>query len=44
MAQFHDINHKNYDIRYAGGVLELRKLDFSGFHAQFDVIKPILGD
>ena len=39
MAHFHGICHIKFDLRYVGGFLEFRKLDFKGFKAQFDVKK-----
>ena len=37
MDHFHEIYHKNFDLRYIGGVLELGKIDFRGLKGQFDV-------
>ena len=37
MAHFHGLCHRNCALRYIGGVLELRKLDFRGLKGQFDV-------
>ena len=37
MDHSHEIYHKNCDLRYIGGVLELRKIDFRGLKGQFDV-------
>ena len=37
MAHFHGICHRNCDLRYVGGVLEFRKLDFRGLKGQFGV-------
>ena len=39
MAHFHGIRHGNCVLRYNGGILELRKLDFSVLNCQFDVKK-----
>ena len=39
MAHFHGIYHGNCVLRYVGGVLVLRKLDFRGLKGQFDVKK-----
>ena len=39
MVHVHDICHKNYALRCAGGVLELRKIDFRGLKDTFDVKK-----
>ena len=43
MAHFHVVCHENYALRYVGGVLEFRKLDFRGLKGQFDVKRPNLG-
>ena len=40
MAHFHVVCHENYALRYVGGVLEFRKLDFRGLKGQFDVKRP----
>ena len=39
MTQFHGICHGNYALRYVGGVLMLKKLNFRGLKGQFDVKK-----
>ena len=39
MANFHGLCHGNCALRYIGGVLELRKLDFRGLKGPFDVKK-----
>ena len=39
MAHFHGVCHGNCSLRYVGGALVLRKLDFSGLKGQFDVKK-----
>ena len=39
MAYFHGMCHGNCALRYVGGILELRKLDFRGLKGQFDVKK-----
>ena len=39
MAYFYGLCHRNCALRYIGGVLELRKLDFRGLKGQFDVKK-----
>ena len=39
MAHFHGLCHGNCALRYIGGVLELRKLDFRGLRVQFNVKK-----
>ena len=39
MAYFLGIFHGNCDLRYVGGVLEFRKLDFRGLKGQLDVKK-----
>ena len=39
MAHFNVLCHGNCALRYIGGVLELRKLDFRGLKGQFDVKK-----
>ena len=39
MVHFHVIYHGNYALKYVGGVLEVRKLDFRDFKGQFDVKK-----
>ena len=39
MAHFHGLCHGNCALRYIGGVLELRKLDFRGLKRKFDVKK-----
>ena len=39
MAHCHGLGHGNCVLKYAGGVLELRKLDFRGFKGQFNVKK-----
>ena len=41
---FHGICHRKFDLRYIGGVLEPRKLDFSGLKGQFEIKKVNLGD
>ena len=37
MAHFHGICHGNCPLKYVGGILELRKLDFRGLKGQFNV-------
>ena len=37
MAKFHELCHGNCALRYFGGFLELRKLDFRGLKGQNDV-------
>ena len=37
MAHFLRIRHGNCDLRYVGGVLEFRMLDFRDLIGQFDV-------
>ena len=37
MAHFLGIFHGNCALRYVGGVLEIKKLDFRGLKGQFDV-------
>ena len=37
MAHFPVVCHENYALRYVGGVLKFRKLDFRGLKGQFDV-------
>ena len=37
MTHFHGICHRNCDLRYVGGVLEFKKLDFMGLKCQLDV-------
>ena len=37
MTHFHGISHENYVLKYVGGTLELRKLDFKGLKGQFNV-------
>ena len=39
MVHFHIICHENCSLKYVGGILELRKLDFRGLKGQFDVKK-----
>ena len=39
MAHFHGVFHGNCALRYVGGVLVLRKLDFRGLKCQYDVKK-----
>ena len=39
MANFHGIYHGNCVLRYVGGVLVVRQLDFRGLKGQFDVEK-----
>ena len=39
MTNFHEVCHGNCALRYVGGVLDLRKLGFSGLKVQFDVKK-----
>ena len=39
MTHFHGLCHENCALRYVGGILELRKLDFRGLKGQFDVKK-----
>ena len=39
MAHFHGVCHGNCSLRYVGGILELRKLNFRGLKGQFDVKK-----
>ena len=39
MAHFLGIFHGNCALRYVGGVLEVKKLDFRGLKCQFDVKK-----
>ena len=34
---FHGICHEKFDLRYVGGFLEFKKLDFRGLKGQFDV-------
>ena len=43
MANFHVVCHGNYALKYVGGVLEFRKLDFRGFKGRFDVKRPNFG-
>ena len=43
MAHCHGLGHGNCVLRYAGGVIELRKLDFRGLKGQFDVKKANFG-
>ena len=37
MAHFHEVGHGNCVLRYVGGALEPRKLDFRGIKGQFNV-------
>ena len=39
MTHIHGLCHGNCALRYVGGILELRKLDFRGLKGQFDVKK-----
>ena len=39
MAHFYGLSHGNCALKYVGGILELRKLDFLGLKGQFDVKK-----
>ena len=39
MAHFYGLSHRNCALKYVGGILELRKLDFRGLKGQFDVKK-----
>ena len=39
VAHFHGLCHRNCTVRYIGGILVLRKLDFRGFKGQRDVKK-----
>ena len=39
MAHFHRLRHGNCALRFVGGILEHRKLDFRGLKGQFDVKK-----
>ena len=39
MAHFDGVCHGNCSIRYVGGILKLRKLDFRCLKGQFDVKK-----
>ena len=39
MAHFHGVCHRNCSLRYVGGALVLRKLDFRGLKGQYDVKK-----
>ena len=39
MTHFLGIYHGNCALRYAGGVLEVKKLDFRGLKGQFDAKK-----
>ena len=39
MVHFHALDHGNCVVRYVGGVLDLRKLDFGGLKNQFDAKK-----
>ena len=39
MAHFYGLSHGNCALKYVGGILELRKLDFRGLKGQFDVKK-----
>ena len=39
MAHLYGICHRNCALKYDGGILELRKLDFMGLKVQFDVKK-----
>ena len=43
MAHFHVVCHRNYALKYVGGVLEFRKLGFRDLKCQFDVKRPNLG-
>ena len=43
MTHFHVVCHGKYALKYVGGVLELRKLDFRGLKCQFNVKRPNLG-
>ena len=40
VAHFRGIFHWNYALRYVGGVLEIKKLDFRGLKGTFDVKTP----
>ena len=37
MNHFNELCHRNCDIRYISGVLEIRKFDFRGIKDQLDV-------
>ena len=39
MEDFHELCHGNCALRYIGGVLELKNLDFRGLKGHFDVKK-----
>ena len=39
MTNLHELCHRNCALRYIGGVLVLRKLDFRGLKGPFDVKK-----
>ena len=39
MIHFHGICHEEFDLRYVGGLLKFRKLDFGSLRGQFDVKK-----
>ena len=39
MTQFHGIWHEKFDLKYVGGILELRKIDFRRLKGKFDVKK-----
>ena len=39
MIHFHGICHGEFDLRYVGGFLKFRKLDFGRLRGQFDVKK-----
>ena len=39
MGHFHGIYHGNWALRYIGGVIELKKLDFRGLKGHFNVKK-----
>ena len=43
MTHFLGICHGNCALRYAGGVLEVKKLDFRGLKGQFDAKKANFG-
>ena len=39
MIHFHGIYHGEFDLRYVGGLLKFRRLDFGSLRGQFDVKK-----
>ena len=39
MTHLHELSHGNCVLRYIGGILVVRKLDFRGLKGQFDVKK-----